>query len=250
MPRTITILNWNTQIASPRTRGARFEAIRQTIAQYDADIICLTEAYPETMPSGGHTITGGLSVWGNYEKYGARKVVLWSRSSWEQVDALGSDRLPEGRFVSGLTIIEDVALCIAGMCIPYHDYRNREKWGDQRRQRWQGACDYLDALRESVLPQSRYQERTVLLGDFNLQIPPYNYPRPSEPVNHKREVTFAGWHIPTSGDLDDPALDKRFIDHVALTDDITVTSMRFISRFDANGSNLSDHNGVFITLTM
>ena len=50
------ILNWNTQWLSPRSRSGRFEAAHALIESHRADVICLTEARPETMPGGGQTI--------------------------------------------------------------------------------------------------------------------------------------------------------------------------------------------------
>ena len=47
------ILNWNTEFASPRSRSGRFNKASELIAQFDADVVCLTEARAELMPSGG-----------------------------------------------------------------------------------------------------------------------------------------------------------------------------------------------------
>ena len=243
------ILNWNTEWLGPTSRNGRFEKGRDLVSHYDADVICLTEAKPETMPNGGHTISSERSGAGNIENRGARKVILWSRYGWHDIDSIGSERLPEGRFVRACTVVNDQEWTIVGMCIPYHGYRsNLEQWGQGRKRNWQGAGEYLDGLREDILPQARYQRRTVLLGDFNLQIPAKNYPYPRSEVNGKRETTFASWHLPTSGELNDPALDKRFIDHIAHTADIRANSMQFISRFDKDGARLSDHNGVCIEI--
>jgi endonuclease/exonuclease/phosphatase family metal-dependent hydrolase len=240
------ILNWNTQAASPRSHSQKFLKIQNVIAENDPDIICLTEAYPETMPVGGHIISGGLSGWGNIEKTGARKVNLWSKYSWQHVDDVGSNQLPEGRFIRGMTIVDGIEIIFIGACIPYHAYRNSKKWAEKRKNQWQGACEYLDALRQYILVQEIFHKRTIIVGDFNLQIPPKNYPRASEVVNQKREETFAGWSIPTSGEFNNPALDKRFIDHVALTPDFQIKSIKFIRRFDENDFALTDHNGVII----
>ena len=242
------LLNWNTEWVGPRSHGGRFQKARKLISGYDADVICLTEARAETMPNDGHSISSELSGAGNIENRGARKVVLWCRGGWTNVDTLGSARLPKGRFASATTTINGLDWNVVGMCIPYHGYRNHKKLGDGRKRNWQGACEFLDALREEILPQPRFQNRTILLGDFNLQIPPKNYPYRNSPVNRKREATFAGWSIPTAGEWDDPALDKRFIDHVALTPDTRVESMRFVCRFSAESTRLSDHNGVFIEI--
>ena len=240
------ILNWNTQWLSPRSRGDRFQAARELIADHDADVICLTEARPETMPSGGQVITSELSGAGSIENRGGRKVVMWSRHGWRNVDTLGSPRLPEGRFVGADTVIGGRAWTVIGMCIPYHGYRVGEKWGEGRLKAWEGACRYLDALREDVLPQLKDRERVVLLGDYNLQIPPKNYPYPGSEVDQKRQATFARWNIATAGEFKDAALDKRFIDHVALSGDISPLSIQFFSRFHEDGNCLSDHNGVVI----
>jgi endonuclease/exonuclease/phosphatase family metal-dependent hydrolase len=244
------ILNWNTQAAKPHSTTQRFFKIQKIVTENEPDVVCLTEAYPETLPVDGHTISSGLSGWGNFEKAGARKVNLWSKHSWYHVDEIGSSQLPEGRFIKGITTINGIELTIIGVCIPYHAYRNSSKWAENRKHRWQGACDYLDVLRQDILSQEIYSRRTIIIGDFNLQIPPKNYPHPSEIVNKKREETFATWSIPTAGEFEDAALDKRFIDHLALTSDFQVKSVKFISRFDKDDAVLSDHNGVVIEVQL
>ena len=244
------ILNWNTQWLGPRSQEGRFKKATELIASFDADIICLTEARPESMPSGGQTITSELSGAGTMENRGARKVVLWSRFGWRNVDTLGSTRLPEGRFISAKTGVNGQTWTIVGMCIPYHAYRTNEKWGEQRLKVWEGACQYLDALREDVLPQLKNRERIVLLGDFNLQIPPKNYPYPGSEVDRKRQATFADLRIPTAGEVVHPVLDKRFIDHVAFSYDINYDPPVFFSRVQDDGTVLSDHNGVCIDVSL
>lgn len=238
------ILNWNTQFVSPRARTDKFEQIRALVASYDADVVCLTEAYPEAMPAGGQAITSEISSEGklNPEKAGARKVVLWSRFGWSNVDTLGSPNMPPGRFIKAASTANNAQWTIVGMCIPYANYRTDKKWGEKRMAKWQGACRYLDALREDVLPALRKHERVILPGDFNMQIPPSNYPYPGNTVNQKRKGTFDGWLIPTAG------IDRRFIDHIAMSKDLRVDSMQFVSRFDADGTELSDHNGVVIDI--
>ncbi len=186
------ILNWNTQIASPRGVNGRFEAIQDILGYYDADLTCLTEAYPETFPSGGYVVSSGLSGWGRHERLGARKVLLRSKSHWYDVDNFGSPHLPEGRFVSAITEFDGVPIAVVGMCIPFHSYRNHESWAEQRKGIWQAACEYLDVLRDEILTRKRYAKHTILIGDYNLQIPPASYPYPSMEVNWKREATFSG----------------------------------------------------------
>jgi endonuclease/exonuclease/phosphatase family metal-dependent hydrolase len=82
--------------------------------------------------------------------------------------------------------------------------------------------------------------RTILLGDFNMQIPPFNYPYEHSAVNQKRKETFEGWLIPTAG------ISRHFIDHIAMPSELRVNTLQYISRFDSDDSQLSDHNGVVI----
>ena len=243
----IRILNWNTQIASPRGRNGRFEVIHGLLTGSFSDIICLTEAYSETLPLGGYVTSSDLAGWGNYERLGARKVVLWNAHyPWYNIDQIGSPRLPEGRFVSATMKWAGLELVVAGMCIPYRNYRNELSWGKNRKAIWQGAIEYLDALREDVLPQDRYRTRAILLGDFNLQIPPSTYPYPSSPVNQKREETFAGWQIPTAIDHTLYDIGKPLIDHIALSADFETRVLRVINRSSTHIQALSDHNGVVL----
>lgn len=245
------ILNWNTQWASPSGRSGRFDNAKALIETHDPDIICLTEARPETMPDSGQTIASEISGAGNMENRGGRKVVLWSRYRWTNVDTVGSPNLPQGRFIKATTRADNEEWTIIGMCIPYAHYRNHKKWGGERKALWQGACEYLDALSGDVLPRlildvflpySKEPYRAIMLGDFNLQIPAYNYPYPNSAVNHKRKEAFDNWLIPTAG------ISRHFIDHVAMSSDLRVETLQFISRFAADGSELSDHNGVVIDL--
>lgn len=245
---SIRFLNWNTQWLGPRSHGERFAKAKALIASHAPDIICLTEARPETIPEAGHTIKSALSGAGNIENRGARKVVLWSRNAWTNVDTLGSPNMPPGRFIKATTSGGYAQWTIIGMCIPYAHYRNHAKWGDQRKSFWGGAGEFLDALSDEILPRlsgeflpySINPLNTVLLGDFNMQIPPFNYPYKGSEVNQKRKATFESWLIPTSG------IRKHFIDHVAMTGDLGVESLRFISKIADDGAQLSDHNGVVI----
>ena len=121
------ILNWNTQADRLRAGTAKFERLRHLVTSHEADVICLTEALPESMPEGGETVASHLSGW-KHEARGARKVVLWSRFGWTAVDTRGDGKLPEGRFVRATTNLDGTDLTFVGMCIPYSGYRTNEKW--------------------------------------------------------------------------------------------------------------------------
>ena len=244
---SIRILNWNAEANVKRIKAEKPRLARELIAEQEADIICLTEGFPDYLPVSGHSICSQLSGWGRPEDEGARKALLWCRDKWTDIDDCGAPNLPPGRFLRARTRIAGVEWTIYAMCIPWRNYGRA-----QGMSAWQGACEYLDALRQHVLPPAIECQRTILAGDFNLQIPPKNYPYPGskcggESVNRKREATFEGWNIPTAGEIEDPALDRRFIDHIALSPDIKLQNMRFVSRF-YKAVELSDHNGVCIDL--
>jgi len=83
------------------------------------------------------------------------------------------------------------------------------------------------------------------MGDFNLRIPPQGgYPPTKSKVNEKRKAAFNGWLIPTSG------IQRTFIDHVAISVDLRVECLRFISKVSPDGRQLSDHNGVCVDVEL
>lgn len=93
------LVNWNVQWATPRSK--RYGEILNRIDQYSPEIVCLTETHLELL-QGGHAICARPNYGYGIQKH-RRKVLLWSREPWEQVDDLGDARLPTGRFVRGVT---------------------------------------------------------------------------------------------------------------------------------------------------
>ncbi len=239
------ILNWNTNSANPKSKNERFEKVCALLDRFDADVICLTEAHPATMSSAEATISSRPAGRGWEAEGGRRKVMLWSRYGWQKVDDEGSPKMPKGRFISAKTCVNGLEWTFVGMCIPWRDYPRVAKKAERTMGLWEAACTYLDALRSDVMPHISGRPRTILLGDYNLQIPPFDYPYPDSResdrlVNQKRKLTFDGWLIPTSG------IRQRFIDHIAMSTDLRVESIRFISKFGPDAKELSDHNGVCI----
>jgi endonuclease/exonuclease/phosphatase family metal-dependent hydrolase len=240
----LRLVNWNAQADQQTQWNGRSTQIKMRLHQFDADVICLTEAYPSNFPDDRYLIQSKVSGWGWPEAKGARKVNLWSRSPWACIDTLGSVDLPEGRYISACT----QGVRFIGVGIPYHAYRTAAKWEDRRKEVWQGAKEYLTALERDILKTVTAHTRTVIIGDFNLQIPARGYPGKHSEVNRLRESVFGGWDIPTSGEITDPAITKPFIDHIALTPDITVKHIQYFSRFTEDGKIISDHNGVCIDI--
>ena len=84
------------------------------IDQFDSDIICLTEGYKSLLPQDGQIISSNED-YGYKTKNGRRKVILWSKDKWTDIDQIGSKEIPTGRFISGVTN----GIKIVGLCIPW-----------------------------------------------------------------------------------------------------------------------------------
>ena len=106
------VVNWNVlgNASSRRDEILTRERRLQMLSESDLGLLA-------GMP--GHTIHSrpdGVKGIGNL-----RKVLLWSREPWENVDG-GIDSMPPGRFVSGVTRTP-----LGACCIPYRDARVDER---------------------------------------------------------------------------------------------------------------------------
>ena len=237
---SMTVVNWNVEWATPRSWSRRDEILGR-IDRESPDIVCLTEAdirLLEEWP--GHTIHSrpdGVRGIGNL-----RKVVLWSRQPWDQVDDVGANAMPPGKFVSGVTRTACGDVTVVGVCIPFHGARTR--WTDDgaKREPWQDHRQYLGSLPEVF--EGTSSKRLVVMGDFNQQVGQNGYaPRHIRDLLRDAiapHVTIATAALGFGG--------SRVIDHVALSQDLSACSLRMISRFHDHRT-LSDHHGVVAELS-
>ncbi len=161
-----------------------------------------------------------------------RKVVLWSKEPWEQIDDLGHVHMPPGRFVSGVTkapLLGEVT--VIGVCIPWHASRTRWTNDGIKRKTWEDHRKYLEILR-TVLQRAPLK-RLIVLGDFNQKISGGKAPKDVREALH---AAFPGNVLIATADL-------GVIDHIALTPDLLVRNRAVISRFH-DDRELSDHCGV------
>ncbi len=93
-------LLWNVEWAPPRS--VRGDLILGGIRESAADVVCLTETERDFLPA-GHLVSADAD-YGYSHSGGRRKVVLWSRQPWSDVDVMGDESMPGGRFVSGVTV--------------------------------------------------------------------------------------------------------------------------------------------------
>ena len=166
-----------------------------------------------------------------------RKVLLWSREPWRQVDDLGIDSLPPGRIVSGATQTSVGEVAVIGICIPWFGSRTEARRGEERRRRWQDHEQYLVGLAEVL--EWVDARRLIVMGDFNQAIgqgsraPRALQQALQEAFNPKLRIVTAD--LVFQG--------RKSIDHIALSTDWAVDSVDAISNIHEE-RKLSDHFGV------
>ena len=169
-------------------------------------------------------------------KEGRRKVVLWSRNPWMDVDMVGHADLPPGRFVAGRTTCNLGELTVIGVCIPWSMAHVK----NARRKVWEDHIAYLDGL-DHILGNLG-SERLVVVGDFNQRMSGH-YAR-KDAANRLKEVISKKLEIAT----DTVSFsEKETIDHLAHTRDLIAVDVEAISN-QTEGGELSDHFGVALTL--
>ena len=199
---------WNSDWATPSSKRGKF-----FIDKFDSDIICLTEGYENLLPKNGYIISSHED-YGYKTKNGRRKVILWSKDKWTDIDQLGSNKIPSGRFISGFTN----GIRIIGICIPWRFAHVSS--GRKDRKPWEDHLSFIQNLSFS-------NEKTIILGDFNQNVPKKNQP----------EIAFSslmklieGFNILTT---------DMGLDHIVISKDLKAESVKKI----ATGDN-SDHDGI------
>lgn len=190
------------------------------------------------MGEGGHLI-GADADYGYSIKHDRRKVILWSKEPWEDVDNFGNSDLPSGRFVAGSTQTPVGKLRIIGVCIPWsHAHvssgqRNRKPWDDHI-----AFIEHLKPVLEAA------PEPTVLVGDFNQSLP-----RSRAPIRVEgalRELLASRMKVATESVQNE--MGARCIDHIAHTHSIRTNNVEIVPAVSPEGLRLSDHFGVCATM--
>lgn len=228
---------WNLEWQPARSKAA--ETIRRRVWQDNPDVVCLTETYADFLDRDGHVITAEAD-YGYPLVPGRRKVLLWSKMPWEQVDPLGHEALPPGRFIAGRTATPAGEISIIGICIPWEEAHFRT--GRRNRARWEDHLAYLAAL-DPVL--NGKNSKTLVIGDFNQRVP-----RKRTPANVYavlEQAILRRLILATTGPIQ--PLDRLAIDHVAHTHDLEATHVEGISDRGPAGEKLSDHFGVHVCLS-
>ena len=228
---------WNIEGEKSRPGSIRGKRVAAALAKPDCEVLCLTEGYGEMFPTGGHVIEPVPDPDDPCRQDGFRRTTLWSKQPWMDVDIIGSEELPRGRFAAGVTQTPVGALTVVWVCIP-HD-KCHEPSGRRDRWRWEEHELWLAGYEK--LPYRHATEKTVVLGDFNQPLPSrWVRKQAREALAH----AFREFLIPASGDL--PGLPWRVLDHIAHTPDMRLRGdVGCWPKRDPERKPLSDHFGVW-----
>ena len=237
MNERLSIGLWNVEWASRTDRGHFFTP---RLAGLACDVLCVTEVSTDLFPESGHVITSDAD-YGYTPKAGRRKVLLWSRAAWSDVDTLGSPLLPPGRFVGGTTSTPLGTIRFIGVCIPWRDAHVRT--GHRNRRPWDDHLAYLHGL-ALLLRQLDPASPVVLLGDFNQRIPRVR--QPSHLFDALIEALGPDFRLATESPIVNAP--GPSIDHLAVCGPLVSVSTEFVDNLDASGTQMSDHFGLRVSL--
>ena len=236
---SLRVITWNVEWATPSS--PRTSEILRRIGRHAPEVVCLTETHVGLLPQDGHSICSRPD-YGYTIKEDRPKVMLWSREPWEQVDDVGINSMPPGRFVSGVTKTSLGTVTVIGVCIPWFGSRTEARRKLERKMRWEDHEQYLVGLTKVLGGGSA--NRLIVMGDFNQIVGRGSRARlglqsalqrafPSSMTIVTSEIAFQG---------------RRSIDHIALSEDLAVESLDVISNI-YDGRELSDHFGVIADLS-
>ena len=231
----ITVLTWNIAWADAASKQGQF--INGIIDDVAPDVICFTEATLGMIPEGGHAIESH-SDYGYKNPPNRRKVVLWSKTPWQEADSIGHESMPSGRFATGIS----QGIRFIGVCIPWKDAHVRT--GRKDRLPWQDHRAYLDGLGGLVSKCCDGNTPVCVIGDYNQRIP-----RSRQPVDVAEKLACVmniGLRVATLGRMDEEY--KQLIDHIATSEGLTTEVVSVLSKTSPKGLSLSDHSGIVVQI--
>jgi len=235
----LVVANWNMEWALPSTERAK--AMRSMIDAAVPDVICLTESFAGNLPQGGEIIEAQAD-YGYPLREGRRKVLLWTRYQWKDVDNEGHPDMPSGRFISATLCSPETNLRVIGVCVPWA--AAHVTTGRRDRVRWEDHTRYLAAL--GTYLRENTDRPAIIVGDFNQTIP-----RSRQPIDVSRmlneQVMGAGFQPASAGAQGEPA--ELLIDHLLCSSGAHASLEALLPRVSATG-RLSDHTGFVAALSV
>ena len=230
----MTILLWNIEWAERRTK--RGQAINSIVNAISPDVLCLTETPLDMLPDDGHAISAHAD-YGYASSPQRRKVVLWSKTPWSDVDSAGSSMMPSGRYISGIT----AGTRFTAVCIPWRDAHVRT--GRKDRSPWEDHKAFLAGLNPIIRNQVQGPAPLCLLGDFNQRIPRKKQPADVYELLH--QLMSPALNCVTSTDV---LPEYALIDHVVHDVKLKARVLKIIPKTTEDGLRLSDHEGLVLEI--
>lgn len=231
----IRLVVWN--VAWRRTSSRRGKTIRERIERENPDIVVLTEGYPATL--GLHEAASDAEY--GYGVSDRRKVLIYSRAPWRQVETLDASVEPSGRLVAGVTSICGIDIMCMGVCVPWK--MAHVSTGRRDRTHWQDHRQYLHTFGRYFSAKPRGP--TIVAGDFNQHIP-----RIRQPMDVSTELLGALPAPMSCVTTSDSSGIDGLIDHVFVSQDFRPLEVRGLSNMGNDGDKLSDHVGLSLKLEL
>jgi endonuclease/exonuclease/phosphatase family metal-dependent hydrolase len=227
-------LTWNLERKRPSSPTGSAAVAR--IAACEPDIAVITEIRLGHLDAlGGFEIAPESAPPGRFDN-DERKVMIWSRSPWRDIDQVGHPDMPSGRFVAGTTATPIGDIRVIGVCIPWHmsDVRS----GTKDRKPWEQHRRWLELL-EPLLAGSASLP-VIIAGDFNQRVP--RSPRGNRAMADLLAGVLDGFTTVTAGIV--AGCERQGIDHIAINSRLEALSVRGWPS-DDGGVRMSDHDGAF-----
>jgi endonuclease/exonuclease/phosphatase family metal-dependent hydrolase len=207
--------------------------MREKLMRSDSEIICCPEAPDNFLDAAWHGVFSDPD-YGYPQTPGRRKVTLWSKRPWRDVDMIGSPDLPSGRFVAATTSTSFGDVRVIGVCIPWR--MAHVATGRRDRTTWQDHRTYLAGLKDAL--ESAAALPCILVGDFNQRIPPAREQRELSEMLHS---ALSGFRIWTATAIRDLA--SQPVCHIGGSAHFDLVQVSGISRV-IDGATVSDHDGI------
>ena len=236
----VKVVCWNLERKKPSTPTGAVAVKR--IAAEAPDVVVVTEARIGHLDSlGGYELSPKRPV-GERFADDERKVLVWSRNPWRDVDLVGDPELPGPRFVAATTDTPIGEVRVIGVCIPWHmcDVRTgaKDKRPWEQHQRWLELFEPLIGADTQRLP-------TIIAGDFNQRVPRRKGGR--RDVAEQLAAVLADFHIVTESVP--PGCERQGIDHIALGPGLRSIDVRGWPN-DDGGVRMSDRDAAVAELRL
>jgi endonuclease/exonuclease/phosphatase family metal-dependent hydrolase len=238
MDTALSLTLWNTNWAHESPRRARY--FQAQWAHFASDVLAITEGGASLLPVEGHAIAAAPDY--GYAHAGERrKVLLWSRYAWSEVDNGSPAGMPPGRLVLGRTDSPLGPVRVVSVCIPWRDAH--VSTGRRDRQPWAEHLAYLAAL-GTLLRALPRDLPLLVVGDFNQRLPRHR--QPAAVHQALRDALGPDLRVVTAGTI--AGADALSIDHLACSQELSCTAVTGIRPRDDEGRIMSDHFGLRLVL--